>query len=51
VTGATGNVDEAIAAIRRDARDELFCERSEQWPDQNALGDFGKRRSDQQRCL
>jgi hypothetical protein len=44
-------VDNAIAAIRSYARDQLFSERPEQSPDQHALIDFGERRRHEQVCV
>jgi hypothetical protein len=42
-TGATGNVDDDVAASRSNARNQLRSERPEQRSDQNTLVDFCER--------
>jgi hypothetical protein len=49
--GTTRNVDNGIATIEPDTRNELFCEWPEQRSDQNTLVDLGKRRRHEERCL
>jgi hypothetical protein len=49
--GTARDVDEAVAGLRRQARNQLLRERPEQRTDQDTLVDFGERRRHEQLCL